>query len=171
MRTTLITNDMIKLVKSSLPYGKIEKYDFNRFVSVYIGRAAINHQADGKLYLSLEETFDSRYARIWRNDVGEVLRKELSKNEPEIYEFVSKNFKALLKKVRDDEKESLAQMGLVHLIAGDSFYTIIRIIKPEGSYSVKDTKNDYYSDFDIEDLVEDFDDEDDDEEMPSVKLF
>ena len=62
-------------------------------------------------------------------------------------------------------------MGLVHLIAGDSFYTIIRIIKPEGSYSVKDTKNDYYSDFDIEDLVEDFDDEDDDEEMPSVKLF
>ena len=93
MRKRLITNDMIKLVKSSLPYGKIEKYDFNRFVSVYIGRAAINHQADGKLYLSLEETFDSRYARIWRNDVGEVLRKELSKNEPEIYEFVSKNTK------------------------------------------------------------------------------
>ena len=37
---------------------------------------------------------------------------------------------------------------------------------------MKDTKNDYYSDFDIEDFVEDFDDEDDDdEEMPSVKLF
>ena len=171
MRTTLITNDMIKLVKSSLPYGKIEKYNFDRFVSVYIGRAAINRPTDGKLYLSLEETFDSRYARVWRNDVGEVLRKEMSRSEPEIYEFVSKNFKALLKKVRDEEKESLAQRGLIHLIVGDSFYTIIRIIKPEGWYSMKDTKNDYYSDFDIEDLVEDFDDEDDDEEMPSVKLF
>ena len=171
MRTALITNDMIKLVKSSLPYGKIEKYNFDRFVSVYIGRAAINRPTDGKLYLSLEETFDSRYARVWRNDVGEVLRKELSKSEPEIYEFVSKNFKALLKKVRDDEKETLAQRGLVHLIVGDSFYTIIRIIKPDGGYSVKDTKNDYYSDFDIEDLVEDFGDEDDDEEVSSVKLF
>ena len=171
MRTTLITNDMIKLVKSSLPYGKIEKYNLDRFVSVYIGRAAINRPADGKLYLSLEETFDSRYSRVWRNDVGEVLRKELSRSEPEIYEFVSKNFKALLKKVRDDEKESLAQRGLVHLIVGDSFYTIIRIIKPDGRYSMKDTKNDYYSDFDIEDFVEDFDDEDDDEEVSSVKLF
>ena len=170
MRTTLITNDMIKLVKSSLPYGKIEKYNLDRFVSVYIGRAAINRPADGKLYLSLEETFDSRYSRVWRNDVGEVLRKELSRSEPEIYEFVSKNFKALLKKVRDDEKESLAQRGLVHLIVGDSFYTIIRIIKPDGWYSMKDTKNDYYSDFDIEDLVEDFGDEDD-EEVSSVKLF
>lgn len=170
MRTTLITNDMIKLVKSSLPYGKIEKYNFDRFVSVYIGRAAVNRPADGKLYLSLEETFDSRYARVWRNDVGEVLRKEMSRSEPEIYEFVSKNFKALLKKVRDEEKESLAQRGLIHLIVGDSFYTIIRIIKPEGWYSTKDTKNDYYSDFDIEDLVEDFGDEDD-EEVSSVKLF
>ena len=170
MRTTLITNDMIKLVKSSLPYGKIEKYNFDRFVSVYIGRAAINRPTDGKLYLSLEETFDSRYARVWRNDVGEVLRKEMSRSEPEIYEFVSKNFKALLKKVRDEEKESLAQRGLIHLIVGDSFYTIIRIIKPEGWYSMKDTKNDYYSDFDIEDLVEDFGDEDD-EEVSSVKLF
>ena len=170
MRTTLITNDMIKLVKSSLPYGKIEKYNFDRFVSVYIGRAAINRPTDGKLYLSLEETFDSRYARVWRNDVGEVLRKEMSRSDPEIYEFVSKNFKALLKKVRDEEKESLAQRGLIHLIVGDSFYTIIRIIKPEGWYSTKDTKNDYYSDFDIEDLVEDFGDEDD-EEVSSVKLF
>lgn len=170
MRTSLITNDMIKLVKSSLPYGKIEKYNFDRFVSVYIGRAAVNRSADGKLYLSLEETFDSRYSRVWRNDVGEVLRKELSRSEPEIYEFVSKNFKALLKKVRDDEKESLAQRGLVHLIVGDSFYTIIRIIKPDGWYSMKDTKNDYYSNFDIEELVEDFDDEDD-EDVSSVKLF
>lgn len=170
MRTSLITNDMIKLVKSSLPYGKIEKYNFDRFVSVYIGRAAVNRPADGKLYLSLEETFDSRYSRVWRNDVGEVLRKELSRSEPEIYEFVSKNFKALLKKVRDDEKESLAQRGLVHLIVGDSFYTIIRIIKPDGWYSMKDTKNDYYSNFDIEELVEDFDDEDD-EDVSSVKLF
>lgn len=173
MRTRLITNDMVKLVRNSFPYGKIEKYNLDRFVSVYIGRASVNRSADGKIHLCLDETFDSRYNRIWRDDVGEVLRKEFAKKEPELYEFTCKNFKALLKKVSDDEKETLAQKGLVHFMMGDSFYTIIRIVKPEGYYSAKDTKNDYYFDYDIEEFIDECSEDDDivNSLDSSIKLF
>lgn len=143
----LITTEMIKLVRDSVKNGEIVRMGFDDTKSFYIGRAKITRQPGARIFLYFEEGFDSDYGNVWRNDVGGVLQKELKKQDPEIYELIDVNFRALMKKISEDELESFRDNNLIHLKIDDDYYVIIRIIKPNGFYSVKDMHNDYDNDY------------------------
>lgn len=172
MRKTLITNEMIKLVKDSIGNDEIKKIEFDGPKSFYIGRCRITRTIDGSIYLNLEEGYDREYGMLWKNDVGNILKNELKKKDPEIYELIDSRFRALLKRISDEELEVFTQNKFAHVKIGDVYYTVIRIIKPDGWYTNKDYKNDYYEDTDIESYVDDSTEEYDEEpEQKSLELF
>ena len=165
---------MIKLVSDCAESDSLNKLSFDHVMAFYIGRCKILRYPDGTICLNLDEGFDKEYGEIWRNDVGGILKKELKKNEPCIYELIDSKFKALLKKISDDELEEFRKNKHAHVKICGEYYTIIRIIKSNGSYSKKDFKNDYYYDIDIDDYIysEKEDDCDvEDEQSESVTLF
>lgn len=172
MNKTLITNEMVNLVKDSLPNDTIVKIDFTKWTTFYIGRCKMTRDPEANVYLKLEEGFDKEYAELWKNDVGNVLQKELNKKDPEVYEVIDKRFRALIKKISEEEAESFAEAGLIHLQIGDALYTIIRIIKPSDLYSNKDYKNDYYEeDVECYSIYADDAEEEVEIERKSIRLF
>lgn len=171
-KESLITNDMINLVKDSLPNMAIEEVSFDRCRAFSVGRATISKDPDGSVHMYLDETFDSDYRNVWKEDVGEVLRKEMSRKEPELYIFTDPKFKVLVKKIRDEEIESLSERNLVHFMLGDNSYTIIRIVKPDSLFSCRDTSNDYEIEQKFESyIVEVEPEEEEDEGQKSTELF
>lgn len=174
MRKTLITNEMIRLVKDSVKNDELKKIVFDCPKAFYIGRCKITRDIEGKIYLNLEEGYDKEYGILWRNDVGNILKNELKKSDPEIYELIDPKFRALLKRISDDEFESYKENKFAHVKIGDTYYTIIRIVKPNEWYCNKDSKNDYYVDMDIERYIEEDTEEENEniEEAPqSFELF
>lgn len=172
MRKTLITNEMIKLVKDSINTDELRKIEFNGPKSFYIGRCRITRNPGGQIYLNLEDGYDKEYGILWRADVGNILKNELKKQDPELYELMDSRFHALLKRISEDELEAFKENKFAHVKIGDTYYTVIRIIKPDGWYSNKDYKNDYYEDTDIENYIEeDTIEEIEEEEQKSLELF
>lgn len=142
-RRTLITSDMIKLVKSSIANATITKENFDEVRSFSIGRCTMVRNTDGTLNAYLDTTFDADYKKIWKADVGYVLTKELRKKEPMLYVMSDGRFKALIKLISDDEYDRFKENGFDHFKMGDYWYTIIRIVKKDGGFQFKDSTNDY----------------------------
>lgn len=171
MRKTLITNEMINLVKDSIEHDEIKKFDLDGVRSFYIGRCRIIRNPNGELYLNLDEGYDREYGMLWNNDVGNILKNELKKKDPELYEMIDSRFKVLLKKISDDELESFKENKFAHVKIGDSYYTIIRIIKSDGWYCYKDSRNDYYESADLDDIIEENEPDGIEENPKSLELF
>ena len=172
-KKSLITNEMINLVKSSIAEIEIEKVSFDEYRAFSVGRVTLTKEPGEKVYMYLDETFDNEYKSLWKADVGEVLRKEMRKESPELYILKDSKFKALVKKIGDDEMDSFKENWFVHFKIGDNSYTIIRIIKPFHVFSYKDRSNDYA----IEEKFESYIIEDDEdkkikeEDLKSTELF
>ena len=154
MLLQLITNEMVNLVKNSIASAKLLKLDLSKPRSFYVGRCKVFRDEDGNVSWFLCEGFDKEYGNVWKSDVGGVLAKELKKKNPDVYELVDKKFKALLVRISPVDAESIAKNGLLHISDGLSLYTIIRIIKPDGSFGLRDFKNDYDIDNEIEEYTE-----------------
>lgn len=172
-KKSLITNDMINLVKSSLKEIEIEKVSFDEYRAFSVGKVTLTREPGKKVYMYLDEAFDVDYKVLWMNDVGEILRKEMRKDDPELYVLKDSKFKALVKKISDDEIDSFKENGFVHLKFGDNMYTIIRIIKPYSVFSYRDRTNDYYIEPKFESYIIETDEDDKikEEELKSTELF
>ena len=158
MKTKLITPEMARMVKHAINGRRFNlvKYDTDCYLSFYVGKVKVNRGInEDKPILELEEGFTKDYGKLWYNDVGKVLAKELHKKEPLLYEFSTPQFKALLKKI-DPEKDDvdwLVERGLVHVTIGDFDYVIIRIVHTDESFSKKDKHNDYYIDKEVQEAI------------------
>jgi len=158
MKTKLISADMVKMVKHAVK-GKsfnLVKYDTDKYMIFCIGKVKVTKgENEKKPILDLEEGFTKDYGKLWYNDVGKVLARELHKDDPLLYVFSTNQFKALLKRI-DEEKDDvdwLAERGLVHVKIGDFDYTILRIVSRDGDFSRKDKNNDYYIDIEIQEAL------------------
>lgn len=141
MKIKLITKDIIKLVKSVIDDTIIKKYEFLNYNRFTIGNVVITMFNGDKPMLNIDESYTKEYEKIWRNDVGRIFYNELKKSDPEIYEIISKNFKALLKKISEDEFNDFKERGFDHVQIGDSWYTIIKAVTLNKSYA--DKSDDY----------------------------
>lgn len=158
MKTKLVSTEMVKMVKHAIN-GKnfnLVKYDTDRYMTFYVGKAKITKGENEKRpILDLEEGFTKDYGKLWYNDVGKVLSRELHKDDPLLYVFSTNQFKALMKRI-DEEKDDiewLAERGLIHVTVGDFDYVIIRIVSKDGDFSKKDKHNDYYIEKEIQDAL------------------
>lgn len=148
-KTKLITPDIIKMVQASCNSGaEIVKYSMDCPRRFAIGRVmVIKNPEDKKALLYLDDTCTKDYMSVWRSDVGGILLKELRHCPIDLYELRDDKFKCLMKKVRDDEMEMYSEGKLIHVNIADSHYSIIKIIKKDSDYMIKDFYNDYEDDF------------------------
>lgn len=147
-KLSLVTEDLKNLVKASIPSANIRKYEFGFINRFNVGRIIIRYQKGSDPALELPESVNKNYMKLWKNDVGSVFVKELKKESPEIYELVAGSFKALIKKISDDELESFRQNGFDHLVLADSVYTILKAVGSRKSYS--EISDDYELDEDYQ---------------------
>ena len=153
-KNKLITDDIKKLVSSACKDNvKLEKYKLEHYNRFRIGSVSILKMGDEKPILYLGETFTTEYQKLWNNDVGKVLIKELRKKDPDLYEIKTNTFRALLKKIGDDELSDLEEKKLVHLTIGDSKYTIIKAVSNKKVYA--EFTDDYDFEWDEDDDVDD----------------
>jgi len=147
-KLSLISDDLKKLVDASLSTANIKKYELccmNRF---NIGRVIVKCVKGEKPVIELPETANKAYMKLWKNDVGSVLVSELKKETPELFELVTANFRALLKKISDDEFDAFKEKGFVHVVLADSRYTILKAVGQKKSYSESSDDYDFEDDFD-----------------------
>jgi hypothetical protein len=153
-KNKLITDDIKKLVSSACKDNvKLEKYKLEHYNRFRIGSVSILKMGDEKPILYLGETFTTEYQKLWNNDVGKVLIKELRKKDPDLYEIKTNTFRALLKKIGDDELSDHEEKKLVHLTIGDSKYTIIKAVSNKKVYA--EFTDDYDFEWDEDDDVDD----------------
>ena len=148
---SIITKDIAKLVQTAVKDGcQPTPYVFSHMDSFRVGRVKVGRfvKEGGKIeiILYLDEDYDTAYAKMWRNDVGEVLAKELKKAEPKIFEIKSDLFTALVREIPSEKLDEELSRGMVHLKIVDKAYTIIKVIKKDETYISRDR----YYDYDIE---------------------
>jgi len=171
-KKSLITSDMINLVKSVVSTADIEKVVFDECRAFTIGKVTMSRGNTRGVTVYTDDSFDNDYRDVWKNDVGEILRKELHKEFPELYILKDSKFKALLKKISEDELDLFKENGFDHIKIGDNNYTLIRIVKPNLLFSHKDDYNDYHIEPKLESyIIEDDENEVEDENVKSTELF
>lgn len=169
-KKTLITSDIIKLVQSS--NANVVPFDVNRYVNIKIGRVLISKGVGADPILNLDASVDKDYMELWNNDVGRLLVRELKKESPNIYELNDEKYKALLILVDESDYDLRKEKGFLHVEFGDNRYTIVKIVKPGESYKENDNRNDYFSSFSVDDVVEQsVDDEPNEIDIVETELF
>ncbi len=137
-KTKLITADIIKLVKSALKDNKdVTKYNFGQFDKFMIGNYIVTIRKGEKPIINLGDNQSSEYFKIWREDVGGVLTKELKKEDPELYELKTSTFKVLLKKINEGEYLEFCNKKMDHIMIGNDGYTIIKAVPIKKGYGDK----------------------------------
>jgi len=170
MKKTLITNDIIKLVKSSK--GEIKEYDLDRYIQVTVGKITITKGVGSKPVLNLESGCDQEYMMLWNNDIGRLFLNEIKKDNPKVYELIDDKFKALLVLADEDEYGEFASKNFLHVTFGDNKYTIIKVVRHNENYSTIERHNDYFGDIDGESIVDDVKTEEDEpEKLKETELF
>lgn len=173
----LISNDIKKLVQSALNAG-IEpvKFELEQFTRIAVGDVYITKMKGEKPIMHITEHFSKEYAKLWNNDVGKILIKELRCDDNNLYEIVTDTFKALIKLITNDEIAEFKSKDMNHVKSGDNEYTIIKVVTAKRYYC--DKTDDYDVDFNIDEEnreiinVNDNDDEKYDEQKSnSYSLF
>jgi len=177
MKMKLISNDIKKLVQSALNAG-IEpvKFELEQFTRIAVGDVYITKMKGEKPIMHITEHFSKEYAKLWNNDVGKILIKELRCDDNNLYEIVTDTFKALIKLITNDEIAEFKSKDMNHVKSGDNEYTIIKVVTAKRYYC--DKTDDYDVDFNIDEEnreiinVNDNDDEKYDEQKSnSYSLF
>jgi hypothetical protein len=151
-KTKLITADIIKLVKSALKGDHvIIKYDVGQFDKFMIGNYIVTIKKGEKPVINLGDNQSSEYFKIWREDVGGILLKELRKDDSDLFEMKSSKFKVSLKKIREDEYLDFCNKKMDHVMIGNENYTIIKAVPTKKGYG--DKTDDYSLEFDDEDEI------------------
>ena len=150
MKTKLITSDIIKLVKSAIKdKPEVKKYILDKYTRLAIGDYVITMFKGEKPVINMGDNQSTDYYKIWREDIGGVLLKELRKEEPELYEIKTNSFKVLLKRIAEEEYLEFVNKKLDHIMIGNFGYTIIKAVNPKKTYGDK------VDDYDIEPDEED----------------
>ena len=127
---SIITSDIITTVSddSKLQSNSLAPYKF-LFHDV-IGIGAIQVVIHGDSYhLHLHEDIGKTYLKVWREDVGKLLTQDLQKKDrSRFYEFKTSTYKALLRRVDDDSVDEMKELGFCHVLIGDYYYTILKVI-------------------------------------------
>lgn len=145
MKTKLITSDIIKLVKSALKEKpEVKKYNLDRFNRFAIGNYVVTMIKGEKPVINIGDNQSTEYYKVWREDIGGVLLKELSKEDPELYEIKTSSFKVLLKRIAEGEYLDFVNKKMDHIMIGNFGYTIIKAVNPKKTYGDK------VDDYDIE---------------------
>ena len=149
MKRKLISNDIKKLVQSAFNSGvEPVKFELEHFTRIAIGDVYITKLKGENPIMHITEHFNKEYAKLWNNDVGKILIKELRSEDNNLYEIVTDTFKALIKLITDDETAEFKSKGMNHVKSGDNEYTIIKVVTSKKHYC--DKTDDYDVDFDIE---------------------
>ena len=149
MKRKLISNDIKKLVQSALNSGvEPVKFELEQFTRFAIGDVYITKLKGEKPIMYITEHFSNEYAKLWNNDVGKILIKELRGDNNNLYEIVTDTFKALVKLITNDEIDEFKSKGMNHVKVGDKEYTIIKVVTSKRHYC--DKTDDYDVEFDIE---------------------
>ena len=175
MKNKLITADIKKLVQSGCKSeDDLKKFELSTFNVFKIGNASVKVRKGSVPELHIDESFTTEYAKMWRNDIGGVLIKELRKEDPELYEVKTNTFRALLKKVSESELEQFKEKGFDHVTVGDNVYTIIKAVNNKKVYADKtdDYEIDHPEDDEIKKAIrEEVEEEEEIEESNSYALF
>ena len=166
MKRKLISNDIKKLVQSALNSGvEPVKFELEQFTRIAVGDVYITKLKGEKPIMHITEHFSNEYAKLWNNDVGKILMKELRGDENNLYEIKTDTFSALIKLITKDELDEFKSKEFNHVKIGDNEYTIIKVVSKKKHYS--DKTDDYDVEFEIEEANNpeiinlDNDDEDD----------
>ncbi len=176
MKTKLISNDIKKLVQSALNSGvEPVKFELEQFTKIAVGDVYITKLKGEKPIMHITEHFSKEYAKLWNNDVGKILIKELRSEDNNLYEIVTDTFKALVKLITNDEIAEFKSKDMNHIKFGDNEYTIIKVVTTKRHYC--DKTDDYDVEFDIEEEnrenvdVNDDEDYNDEQKSNSYALF
>lgn len=167
MKRKLISNDIKKLVQSALNSGvEPVKFELEQFTRIAVGDVYITKLKGEKPIMNITEHFSNEYAKLWNNDVGKILIKELRSDDNNLYEIVTDTFKALVKLITNDEIAEFKSKDMNHVKSGDNEYTIIKVVTAKRHYC--DKTDDYDVEFDIEEdnreIIDVNDGDDDDDE-------
>lgn len=162
---SIITNDIITKVSndSKSQTNTLAPYKFSSYDVIGIGAIqVIIHGED--YHLHLHEDIGKTYLRDWNEDAGKLLTRDLHrKDKSHFYEFKTPTYKALLRRIDDDKKDEMKELGFCHLLIGDYYYTIIKLINNNETYGKVNTLID-------ESLQEKHEDEDPEEEEENVAV-
>ena len=166
MKRKLISNDIKKLVQSAVKAGvEPVKYELEHFTRIAIGDVSITKFKGEKPIMNLTEHFTREYAKLWNNDVGKILMKELRGDENNLYEIKTDTFSALIKLITKDELDEFKSKEFNHVKIGDNEYTIIKVVSKKKYYS--DKTDDYDVEFEVEETnnpeIINLDDDDEDD--------
>ena len=166
MKRTLISNDIKKLVQSALNSGvEPVKFKLEQFTRIAVGDVYITKLKGEKPIMHITEHFNNEYAKLWNNDVGKILMKELRGDENNLYEIKTDMFSALIKLITKDELDEFKSKEFNHVKIGDNEYTIIKVVTKKKLYS--DKTDDYDVEFEVEETnnpnIIDLDDVDEDD--------
>ena len=166
MKRKLISNDIKKLVQSALNSG-IEpvKFELEQFTRIAVGDVYITKLKGEKPIVHITEHFSNEYAKLWNNDVGKILIKELRSEDNNLYEIITDTFKALVKLITKDELDEFKSKEFNHVKIGNNEYTIIKVVTKKKLYS--DKTDDYDVEFEVDEInnpnIIDLDDVDEDD--------
>ena len=166
MKRKLISNDIKNLVQSALNSGvEPVKFELEQFTRIAIGGVYITKLKGEKPIMYITEHFSNEYAKLWNNDVGKILMKELRDDENNLYEIKTDTFSALIKLITKDELDEFKSKEFNHVKIGDNEYTIIKVVTKKKYYS--DKTDDYDVEFEFEETnnpeIIDLDDDDEDD--------
>lgn len=166
MKRKLISNDIKNLVQSALNSGvEPVKFELEHFTRIAIGDVYITKLKGENPIMHITEHFNKEYAKLWNNDVGKILIKELRSDDNNLYEIITNTFKALVKLITNDEIDEFKSKEMNHVKAGDKEYTIIKVVTSKKYYC--DKTDDYDIEFEVEETknpeIIDLDDDDEDD--------
>lgn len=146
----LITSDMINLVKSECENNPVlNKYDTTALFAVRIGSVMVEKYGGQKPQLNVKEGLNNEYIRLWKKDVGNILVKELKKDDPELYEMRTSKIRVMLKRIDEEELPKFTDDGFAHIQIADKWFTIIKIVNNKSTYSYMTSDFEIHEEYDV----------------------
>lgn len=145
VKNTIISDELKDMVINSITKNPVvEPLDMTYHNRFNVGGVSITVLPDGCIMSYLPDDFTSKHSALWKSDVGGVLVRELRKKDVLLYEHVSENFKVLLKKIREEEREDFKNRKLNHLTIGEFDFCIIKAVKATDGMYVNNVRNEKY---------------------------
>lgn len=145
VKNTIISDELKDMVTNSVTKNPVVvPLDMSHHKRFNIGGVVIAILPDGCIMSYLPDDFASKHSILWKADVGGVLLRELRKKDVLLYEHVSENFKVLLKKIREDEREDFKNKKLNHVAIGDFEFCIIKVVKITDDMYINNVRNEKY---------------------------
>jgi hypothetical protein len=141
---SIITSDIITKVSndSKLQTNSLTPYIFSSYDVIGIGAIKIIIHGN-EYHLDLHEDVGKTYLKVWSEDVGKLITTDLRKNDKShFYEFKTPTYKVLLRKIDDDKIDEMKELGFCHIVIGDYYYTIIKLVNNNENYAKINTSID-----------------------------